>query len=66
MTPLCFGIHIPYLIPVATGLLKEMYSLFSLICGTVLFFFLDGVKQNQAALERPRRLRRAPLRLWLP
>lgn len=50
LTPLCFGVHIPYLIPVATGLLKEMYSLFSLICGTVLFFFLDGVKQNQAAL----------------
>lgn len=51
LTPVCFGLHIPYVIPVQMGLLQEVYSVFSLICGTVVYFFLDGVRQNSAALS---------------
>ena len=51
LTPICFKLHIPYVMPVGIGLLKEIYSVFSLICGVVLYFFLDGVKQNSTALS---------------
>lgn len=51
LTPICFGLHIPYIMPVEMGLLREAYSVFSLICGTIVYFFLDGVRQNSAALS---------------
>lgn len=51
LTPICFHFHIPYIMPVGMGLLRETYSVFSLLCGTVVYFFLNGVKQNSAALS---------------
>lgn len=51
LTPICFHFHIPYIMPVGMGLLREAYSMFALICGTVVYFFLNGVKQNSAALS---------------
>lgn len=51
LMPLCFKLHIPYVMPVGEGLLREGYSVFTVACGTVLFFFLDGVRQNAAALS---------------
>lgn len=50
LTPICFGLNIPFVMPVGMGLLRELYSAFSLICGIILYFFLNGVKQNEAAL----------------
>ena len=47
LTPICFRLNIPYVIPVGMGLLEEAYSVFAVICGTVVYFFLDGVRQNE-------------------
>lgn len=51
MTVLCFKLRIPYLIPVGMGLLREMYSVFAMFCGIVLYHFLGGVKDNAAVLS---------------
>lgn len=51
LTPLCFTLHIPYIMPVGMGLLREVHSVFTLICGAVVYFFLDGVRQNSTALS---------------
>lgn len=46
-----YRLHIPYILPVGMGLLREIYSMFALICGTVVYFFLHGVKENAAVLS---------------
>ena len=46
LTPICFHFRIPYIMPVASGLLGEWYSFVSVICGTVIYYFLDGIHQN--------------------
>lgn len=51
MTPICFKIHIPYVIPVGTGLLSEAYAVFSVACGTILYYFIHGVSENASALS---------------
>lgn len=51
LTPICFKLHIPYIMPLEMGLLREVYSVFGLICGTLVFFFLDGVRENATALS---------------
>lgn len=50
LAPICFKLNIPYVMPLGMGLLGEIYSVFALICGTVVYFFLHGVKENAAAL----------------
>lgn len=50
LTPICFGLNIPFVMPVGMGLLRELYSIFSLVCGIILYFFLNGVKQNETTL----------------
>ena len=39
LTPICFGLNIPFVMPVGMGLLRELYSI-----------FLNGVKQNATTL----------------
>ena len=51
LTPVCFKLGIPYIVPVASGLLNGVVSVFSIICGTVLYFFIHGVKENAAVLS---------------
>jgi hypothetical protein len=51
LTPIAFRFHIPYLMPVATGLLRPVYSIVSVICGSVLFYFFDGIHQNASTLK---------------
>lgn len=51
LTPICFKLNIPYVMPVGVGLLREAYSVFSLVCGTIIFFFVDGVRENAALLS---------------
>lgn len=51
LVPLCFKFHIPYVMPLGMGLLREAYSVFAFICGSVLYFFLHGVKENEAVLS---------------
>lgn len=51
LMPLCFRIGIPYAMPLAMGLVRGVYSVFSIICGTLIYFFLDGVYENAAVLS---------------
>lgn len=51
LTPLCFALHIPYVLPIGTGLLRKMYSCAAVCCGTVVYFFLDGIYENVTALQ---------------
>ncbi len=46
LTPICFHFRVPYIMPVSSGLLGEWYSVVSVICGTVIYFFLNGIQQN--------------------
>lgn len=50
LTPVLFRLHIPYIMPVGCGLLRGADSLISMLCGTVIFYFLDGIKKNASAL----------------
>lgn len=50
LTVVCHRLSIPYVMPLGMGLLREVYSVFALICGTILYFFLDGVKDNAKVL----------------
>ncbi len=51
LTPICFALHIPYVLPIASGLLRKIYSVAAVACGTVVFFFLDGIYENVTALQ---------------
>lgn len=51
LTPICFKLHIPYVIPVGSGLLSEAYAVFSVACGTILYYFIHGVSENANALS---------------
>ncbi len=51
LTMICCKLHIPYVMPIGMGLLREVYSIFALACGTILYFFLNGVKQNAKVLS---------------
>ena len=51
LTPVAFKLGIPYVAPIGMGLLRSVYSIFSFICGTVVYYFLNGVKQNAAVLS---------------
>lgn len=45
---LCLHFNIGPVMPMAIGLLGRAYSVVSVLCGTVAWFFLNGIKQNQA------------------
>lgn len=48
LAPICFKLGIPCVVPVGMGLLREFYSVFAFICGTVIYFFLHGIRENAA------------------
>ena len=50
LTPICFVLRIPYVMPIAEGLLCKPYTIFSVISGTFVYYFLDGIKMNEAVL----------------
>lgn len=51
LTGISFVLRIPYAMPLGLGLLREVYAVISLMCGTVVYFFLEGVRTNQALLS---------------
>ena len=51
LTPICFSLHIPYVLPIASGLLRKIYSVAAVACGTIVFFFLNGIYENVTALQ---------------
>lgn len=51
LTPICFALHIPYVLPIGTGLLRKIYSVAAVACGTIVYFFLNGIYVNVTALS---------------
>ena len=51
LTPICFALNIPYVLPIGTGLLRKIYSVASVACGTIVFYFLNGIYENVTALQ---------------
>ena len=51
LTPICFALHIPYVLPIATGLLRKKYSITAVAGGTFIYFFLGGIYENVTALQ---------------
>lgn len=50
LTPICFGMHIPYVIPIALGLLSAPVSAVSVACGTAAYYLLSYVSGNVTTL----------------
>lgn len=51
LTPLCLHFNLGPVMPMLVGLTGKAYSVISVVCGTVVWFFLDGVKKNGPALS---------------
>lgn len=50
LTPICLHLGIGPVMPVAAGLLSKAHTAISVVCGTVIYYFLGGVKANAAVL----------------
>lgn len=50
LTPICFKLNIPYVMPVAGSLLRSACTVIGVVCGTVVYYFLDGIHQNAGTL----------------
>ncbi|MCI8490053.1 MAG: hypothetical protein HFJ04_07415 [Lachnospiraceae bacterium] len=50
LTPICLHFNLGPVMPVTVGLLGKAYSVVSVVCGTLIWFFLNGIKENAAAL----------------
>jgi len=50
LSPLFCKYGIPYVTPVISGLLRPVYSVISAICGTVVYYFIAGVRQSAPVL----------------
>lgn len=51
LTPICHAIGVPYVVPIGTGLLGTGYSMVAVVCGTIAFYFVEGIYQNVVALQ---------------
>lgn len=51
ITPICYALGVPYVLPIGAGLLRKSYSLAAIACGTIAYYFVDGVYENVTALQ---------------
>ena len=51
LTPVCFQWNIPYIMPLASGLLGKGTSVSGVVVSSVLYYFLDGVHRNEVAIR---------------
>ncbi|MCI5622029.1 MAG: hypothetical protein MR355_10825 [Lachnospiraceae bacterium] len=51
VTAVLFRLHVPYIMPVTVGLLETPAAMLSVVSGTVIYYFLAGVKENEALLS---------------
>ena len=51
LTPVCCKLNIPYVMPIGCSLLRDAYSVVAIICGIVIYYFLDGIHQNSGTLK---------------
>ncbi len=50
LTPVLFRYNVQYVMPMASGLLRSAQSVLAVVCGTILYFFVDGVRLNASIL----------------
>lgn len=50
LLPICFFLKIPYLIPIAVGLMCSITSVVSVSCGVVVYYMICFVKENASTL----------------
>ena len=51
LTPLAFFLKVPYIIPVAWGLVATPISLIAISCGTIVYYMLEYVKKSSVNIE---------------
>ncbi|MBQ7943572.1 MAG: hypothetical protein IJ326_05875 [Lachnospiraceae bacterium] len=51
LTPLCFGLKIPYVIPLAMGLVGTPVSAVSVACGVIVYYVITYMSKSAAALN---------------
>lgn len=51
LTPLCFGLRIPYVIPIAMGLLGSPASAVSVACGTIVYYLIHYISLNATGIN---------------
>ena len=51
LTPLCFALNIPYVIPISMGLIGTPFSTVSVSCGVVVYYLISYVNGNATALN---------------
>lgn len=51
LTPLCFLFHIPYIIPIAVGLIGTPLSMISVVGGVVVYYTISYINQNVSAIN---------------
>lgn len=51
LLPLCFALKIPYIIPIAVGLLSTPVSVISVSCGTVVYYLITYIRENSATIS---------------
>lgn len=50
LAPVLFRYNMPYILPMASGLLRQATAILSVICGTIIYYFIDGIKLNASIL----------------
>ncbi len=51
LTPVCFAMHIPYVMPLAMGFVGNPISCISVGCGTAVYYILHYVSENEDKLS---------------
>lgn len=51
LMPVCLHFNLGSVMPISAGLMGKAYSVVSVMSGTVVWYFLDGIKQNASALS---------------
>ena len=51
LLPICFWLKIPYLIPIALGLVGSVTSVVSVSCGVIVYYMVTYIKDNAAAIS---------------
>ena len=51
LMPLLFGLKIPYLMPIALGLVSSPVSIFACACGTIMYYLLNYVSTYAATMS---------------
>ena len=51
LLPLCFGLKIPYMIPITMGLLASPVSIISVLCGVMVYYLIYYIQLNATILS---------------